>query len=133
MAQGIYELSYAMAPSMPVYHQHIPYSLALHRRHGDPHPAKRPDGSSFANEVIVTSGHSGTHIDALGHFSRNGCLHGGIKVSEVETRDGYSELNAADIPPIPAERGHPRHCGGKERRLPGSCRGIAVSRYREGP
>jgi kynurenine formamidase len=102
LAEGarIYELSYAMAPSMPVYHQHIPYSLALHRRHGDPHPAKRPDGSSFANEVIVTSGHSGTHIDALGHFSRNGCLHGGIKVSEVETRDGYRELNAADIPPI---------------------------------
>jgi kynurenine formamidase len=102
LAEGarIYELSYAMAPSMPVYHQHIPYSLALHRRHGDPHPAKREDGSSFANEVIVTSGHSGTHIDALGHFSRNGCLHGGIKVSDVETRDGYRELNAADIPPI---------------------------------
>ncbi|HEX7921617.1 MAG TPA: cyclase family protein [Bradyrhizobium sp.] len=96
----LYELSHAMAPSMPVYHQHIPYSLALHRRHGDPHPAKRQDGSSFANEVIVTSGHSGTHIDALGHFSRNGCLHGGVKVSEVEARDGYRELNAADIPPI---------------------------------
>lgn len=99
-AAKVYELSHAMAPSMPVYHQHIPYSLALHRRHGDPHPKKREDGSSFANEVIVTSGHSGTHIDALGHFSRNGCLHGGIKVSEVETRDGYRELNAADIPPI---------------------------------
>src|ERR1700754_1593049 len=96
----VYELSHAMAPSMPVYHQHIPYSLALHRRHGDPHPQVRQDGSSFANEVIVTSGHSGTHIDALGHFSRNGCLHGGIKVSEVETRDGYRQLNAADIPPI---------------------------------
>ena len=96
----VYDLSHAMAPSMPVYHQHIPYSLALHRRHGDPHPAKRQDGSSFANEIIVTSGHSGTHIDALGHFSRNGCLHGGIKVSDIETRDGYSQLNAADIPPI---------------------------------
>ncbi len=96
----IYELSYAMAPSMPVYHPHIPYSLALHRRHGDPHPVQRADGSSFANEVIITSGHSGTHIDALGHFSRNGCLHGGLKVAEVETRDGFRELNAADIPPI---------------------------------
>ena len=79
----LYELSHAMAPSMPVYHQHIPFSLALHRRHGDPHPAKREDGSSFANEVIVTSGHSGTHIDALGHFSRNGCLHGGIQIGEM--------------------------------------------------
>src|SRR5262252_6460152 len=96
----IYELSYAMAPSMPVYHQHIPYSLALHRRHGDPHPVKRKDGSSFANEIIVTSGHSGTHIDALGHFSRDGCLHGGFKATEVETREGLRELHAAEIPPI---------------------------------
>lgn len=96
----LYELSHAMAPSMPVYHQHIPFSLALHRRHGDPHPVKREDGSSFANEVIVTSGHSGTHIDALGHFSRNGCLHGGVHVADVETRDGYREHSVADIPPI---------------------------------
>ena len=96
----VYELSHAMAPSMPVYHQHIPFSLALHRRHGDPHPVKREDGSSFANEVIVTSGHSGTHIDALGHFSRSGCLHGGVHVAEVETRDGYREHSVADIPPI---------------------------------
>jgi kynurenine formamidase len=99
-AAKVYELSHPMAPSMPVYHQHIPYSLALHRRHGDPHPTERKDGSSFANEIIVTSGHSGTHIDALGHFSRGGCLHGGIPVHDVETRDGYRELNAADIPPI---------------------------------
>src|SRR5689334_19517071 len=96
----VYELSHAMTPTMPIFHAHVPYSLALHRRHGDPHAVKRKDGSSFANEIIVTSGHSGTHIDALGHFSRDGCLHGGIKVSEVETRDGYRELNAADIPPI---------------------------------
>jgi kynurenine formamidase len=96
----VFELSHPMAPSMPVYHQHIPFSLALHRRHGDPHPATREDGSSFANEIIVTSGHSGTHIDALGHFSRHGCLHGGVAVRDVETRDGYRRLDAAEIPPI---------------------------------
>lgn len=96
----VYELSHAMASSMPVYHQHVPYSLALHRRHGDPHPTPREDGSSFSNEIIVTSGHSGTHIDALGHFSRGGCVHGGVKVSDIETRDGYRTHNAAEIPPI---------------------------------
>ena len=45
-------------------------------------------------------GTSSTHIDALGNLSRNDCLHGGIKVSAIETRDGYRELNAANIPPI---------------------------------
>jgi kynurenine formamidase len=96
----IYELSHTMTTSMPIFHAHAPYSLALHRRHGDPHPVKRKDRSSFANEIIVTSGHSGTHIDALGHFSRDGCLHGGIRASEVETREGFRELSAAEIPPI---------------------------------
>ena len=96
----LYELSHVMAPAMPVYHQHVPYSLALHRRHRDPHAVKRADGSSFANEVIVTSGHSGTHIDALGHFSRNGCLHGGLQAEAVETRDGLNALSVAEIPPI---------------------------------
>lgn len=100
-SQGrLYELSHVMEVSMPVYHQHVPYSLALHRRHADPHAVMRQDGSSFANEIIITSGHSGTHIDALGHFSRNGCLHGGVKVSDVETRDGYRAHSAAEIPPI---------------------------------
>ena len=32
------------------------------RRHGD---MVREDGSSAANELIVTSGHTGTHVDAL--------------------------------------------------------------------
>jgi kynurenine formamidase len=97
----VYELSHAMTTSMPVFSAHAPYSLALHRRHGDPHLVRRKDSrSSFANEIIVTSGHSGTHIDALGHFSRDGCLHGGIRATEVETRDGLRELHAAEIPPI---------------------------------
>ncbi|MGE0340788.1 MAG: cyclase family protein [Xanthobacteraceae bacterium] len=96
----LYELSHAMSAAMPVYHQHVGFSLALHRRHGDPHVAKRTDGSSFANEVIVTSGHAGTHIDALGHFSRNGCLHDSVPVGDVETRDGLNRFDAAEIPPI---------------------------------
>ncbi len=96
----VFELSHPMAASMPVYHQHVPYSLALHRRHGDPHPALRADGSSFSNEIIITSGHSGTHIDALGHFSRDGCVHGGVSIGEIESRDGYRSHHAAEIPPI---------------------------------
>lgn len=95
-----FELSHVLSSAMPVYHQHVPYTLTLHRRHGDPHPSPRVDGSSFANEVIVTSGHSGTHIDALGHFSRGGCMHDNVPISEVETRDGLNRYDAAEIPPI---------------------------------
>lgn len=96
----MYDLSHAMSPTMPVFPRHVPYSITLNRRHGDPHDTPRPDGSSFSNEVIVMPGHVSTHIDALGHFSRHGCVYGGARASDVETHCGLSSLDAAEIKPI---------------------------------
>lgn len=96
----IVELSHAMDASMPVFPQHIPYTLTMNRRHGDPHPAPRMGDSSFSNEVIVMSAHTATHIDALGHFSRCGCVHGGVPAHSIETPRGLTSLDAADIAPI---------------------------------
>ena len=94
------DLSHVMDTSMPVYPQHAPYAITLHRRHGDPHSKPRVGQSSFANEVIVMPGHVSTHIDALGHFSRCGCVYGGLRAVDIETRDGLSKLDAAEIAPI---------------------------------
>ena len=33
----IVDLSHALDAGMPVYPYHAPYTLSLHRRHGDPH------------------------------------------------------------------------------------------------
>ena len=95
-----FDLAHQMTPTMPVYGPHPPYSISLYRRHGDPHPVPRPGGSSFANEQLVTSTHVGTHIDALGHFSRDGLLHGGCPADQVETANGLTDMDAAKIPPL---------------------------------
>lgn len=97
---SVYDLSHAMKPGMPVFPYHAPYTLTLHRRHGDPHERERPGQSSFANEVIVMPGHSATHIDALGHFSRAGDVHGGCPAHSIETHQGLSRLDAGEIGPI---------------------------------
>ncbi len=95
-----YDLSHAMAPGMPVYGPHPPYSITMYRRHGDAHPAPRAGRSSFANEQLVTSAHAATHIDALGHFSRDGLVHGGCPAAEIESVNGLTSLDAASIAPF---------------------------------
>lgn len=94
------DLSHAFDRTMPVYKEHVPYSLTLNRRHGDPHEHERVGGSSFANEIIVMSTHTSTHIDALGHFSRCGLVHGGEPAHSIETAHGLSRLDVTDIGPI---------------------------------
>ncbi|MDQ6692334.1 MAG: cyclase family protein, partial [Candidatus Dormibacteraeota bacterium] len=64
-----YDLGRSLEASTPVAPGHPTFRMALLRRHGD---TVRPDGSSSANELISTSGHTGTHIDAFAHFSSGG-------------------------------------------------------------
>lgn len=96
----VVELSHALDTGMPVYPYHAPFTLTLHRRHGDPHPRPRIAQSSFANEIVVMSSHTSTHIDALGHFSRCGHVHGGAPAESIETAQGLSRLDVTDIGPI---------------------------------
>jgi kynurenine formamidase len=96
----IVELSHPKDKSMPVYPYHAPYTLTLNRRHGDPHPKPRLGDSSFANEMIVMSAHTATHIDALGHFSRCGHVHGGAPAHSIETAHGLSSLDVTAIGPV---------------------------------
>lgn len=96
----VYDLSHDLRPGMPVYGPHPPYSISMYRRHGDAHPAPRAGGSSFANEQIVTSTHVATHIDALGHFSRDGLVHGGCPADQLESVAGLSAKDVTEIGPV---------------------------------
>jgi kynurenine formamidase len=94
-----YDLSHAIAPGIPVYGPHAPYTITPHRRHADPHATPRAGASSFANEVLVTSSHIATHVDAIGHFSRDGLVRGGCPAEDIETHAGLTRLDATEIAP----------------------------------
>lgn len=83
----VVDLAHEMYRGMPVSPNHPSFSMALQRRHGD---VVRPDGGSSANELIVTGGHVGTHIDALSHVSHDGLLHGGTAAQDVQGNDGFA-------------------------------------------
>lgn len=93
----IFDLGRPLAAGMPQSPNHPQFRLALQRRHGD---MVRADGSSAANELIVTGGHVGTHIDALCHVSYHGQLHGGIDAAAAQAGGRFSELGAETIEPM---------------------------------
>ena len=82
---------------MPVSPNHPAFEMAMIRRHGD---MVRPDGGSAANEMITLGGHVGTHIDALGHVSQDGKLHGGVDAAGVQTNRGLRVHGIDTVQPV---------------------------------
>ena len=93
----IVELGQPLFTGMPCSPNHPGFRMTLARRHGD---MVRPDGGSASNEVIITGGHVGTHIDALSHVSQEGRLHGGLSAAEAQRGGRFSELGVETIAPM---------------------------------
>jgi kynurenine formamidase len=93
----IIDLGRDLFVGMPQSPNHPAFRMALERRHGD---MTRLDGSSASNEIIVTGGHVGTHIDALCHVSFNDELYGGLNATETQAGGRFSALGVETIAPI---------------------------------
>jgi kynurenine formamidase len=92
-----YDLGRPLFPGMPQSPNHPKYTHTLPRRHGD---MMRSDGSSAANDLIVTGTHVGTHIDALAHVSFEGHLHDGSSASEAQSGGSFKDLGVHTIAPL---------------------------------
>lgn len=80
--QGIiYDLGQPYHVGMPHYALHPPFAFTLARKHGD---YVYGDKVSAAAEIYTTGGHTGTHLDSLGHISKDGRLFGGLEASKVQ-------------------------------------------------
>ncbi|MEQ4299979.1 cyclase family protein [Plantactinospora sp. B6F1] len=91
------ELGHPHFTGMPCSPNHPGFRMSLIRRHGD---LVRPDGGSASNEIIVTGGHVGTHVDALSHVSHDGLLYGGVDAAAAQTGGRFSALGAEHIPAL---------------------------------
>jgi hypothetical protein len=92
-----FDLSQPYFMGMPHHPNHPPFLFGLTKRHGDFHSAS---GMSSAADSIAMSGHTGTHIDALNHFSLCGKFHNGDAVDEHQTYGGVESLSVDTIAPI---------------------------------
>jgi kynurenine formamidase len=93
-----FDLSQSMQKGMPIHPAHPPFHITLNNRHGD---VLRSCGHSSANELMVTSTHSATHIDSLCHVSDHGELFGNIDASETQSGVALFKHHGAEtIAPI---------------------------------
>ena len=92
----VFDLARPMQPGMPQSPNHPEYRHALPRRHGD---MVRADGGSAANDLIVTGGHVGTHVDALCHVSHDGKLFGGYDAQAAQVGGRFTVHGAETIAP----------------------------------
>jgi kynurenine formamidase len=92
----VFDLAQPLRTGMPQSPNHPPFRMVLERRHGD---VIRYDGASAANELIITGGHVGTHVDALAHVSQDGVLHGGVDAASVQGNRGFTALGIDTFPP----------------------------------
>jgi kynurenine formamidase len=93
----ILDLAQPLANGIPCSPNHPGFRMALARRHGD---MVRADGGSSANEIIVTGGHVGTHVDALAHASHKGKLYGGIDCADALSGGVFAVHGVENIPPM---------------------------------
>jgi len=93
----VLDLAQPMRTGMPQSPNHPPFRMQLERRHGD---LVRADGGSAANELIITGGHVGTHVDALGHVSQDGYVHSGHVAAETQSNLGLSRHGIEEFAPF---------------------------------
>lgn len=96
----IVPLGHPLTPDIPTFPDTQRFSLIPNYRHGD---YKFENGYSEFNEVLIMSGHSGTHLDAPGHISAQGRVFGGWSMEEAQ--DGPRGLvhgSISEVGPIVA-------------------------------
>jgi kynurenine formamidase len=94
----IYDLGQPWYPGIPHHPLHPPFVYGLARKHGD---VKFEGGGSSANDLFAFGGHTGTHLDAVGHISKDGKLFGGLEAAqEQDYLRGLSRRNIEETPPI---------------------------------
>jgi kynurenine formamidase len=91
-----FDLSQPYFVGMPHHPSHPPFLFSLTKKHGDYRDAS---GMSSAADSIGMSGHTGTHVDALGHFSCGGKFFGGEPVSQSYA-GGVAHHSIADVAPM---------------------------------
>jgi kynurenine formamidase len=102
----IYSLGQVLESGMPQLPRHPPLVVApfttpyQSQKRWEQRGAKNLPGA--ASERVEINTHSGTHVDALGHWSNCNKNYGGLDARENYTEKGLGHLGLEHIPPIVA-------------------------------
>jgi kynurenine formamidase len=91
------DLAQTWQAGMPHWPSHAPFLYSLSKMHGE---SVLPGGASSAADAIALGTHTGTHIDALCHFSCDGRLHDDVDAAAVQSYTGGLERHAVETVPL---------------------------------
>lgn len=94
----VFDLGVELYPGMPHVPTHSPFLYQMVREHGD---LMYGEGVSAAVDIFGMSCHTGTHLDGLGHFAKDLCLHGGHPVAGAQSKlGGLSTVGIERVSPM---------------------------------
>jgi kynurenine formamidase len=94
----VFDLGMELYHGMPHHPMHSPFMYQMLRTHGD---LLYGDGVTAAVDIFGMSCHTGTHLDGLGHFAKNLCLHGGVPVDQGQSKtEGIKSCGIQQVEPI---------------------------------
>jgi len=96
----IYDLGQPYFNDMPVHPEDPPFLFTILKHHSETRKKfeKIAPGFSYSLELVVTSMHSGTHVDALAHMARYMKLFNDVPVEEAFSPRGVIKYSAEEIP-----------------------------------
>lgn len=106
----VFDLSSGWWPGMPVATAHPPFQISTYRTPSGMRsqqafafaPGTNAVNYAFISEVVSTTTHAGTHLDALCHVTcgENDTWHGGYSANEYLGDSGALRDDASQLPPV---------------------------------
>ncbi len=94
----VFDLGVALFPGMPHVPLHGPFGYSMIREHGD---FMYAGGACAAVDTFFCTGHTGTHVDALGHVAQDMQLHGGVDASSSQSKtEGLKVHGIESVAPV---------------------------------
>lgn len=94
----VFDLGVELYPGMPHVPLHSPFLYQMVREHGD---LMYGEGVTAAVDIFGMSCHTGTHLDGLGHFAKNLCLHGGVPADQGQSKtEGIKTCGIQHVAPM---------------------------------
>ncbi|RJR17164.1 MAG: cyclase family protein [Desulfobacteraceae bacterium] len=93
----VYDLGMEYYVGMPHHPNHPPFAFSLTKKHGE---VVYQGGVSACNCLFTTGGHTGTHLDALGHISLDGEVHGVGNIGPWQAYEGLKKGGIDQVAPV---------------------------------
>jgi kynurenine formamidase len=93
----VYDLGMEYYVGMPHHPNHPPFAFSLTKKHGE---VVYEGGVSACNCLFTTGGHTGTHLDALGHISLDLEVHGVGNIAPWQAYEGLKKGGIDKVAPV---------------------------------